>query len=197
MESAEWQQTRLAFQQWLSVQQSYDPQQVKELRTEIENKIASMSAAELQEFLDTTKDKLAVLMSDEAQQARSWVANYLSVLATHKAEEEKKKLPDVINMTSAQLEQYLHDFQRKRQGDKRKEQFFDSTRQQTADAYAAETQRQKQVFESAWQRGLTASANQATAAAKTPVTRRSSLDSRAYRAWCAPVYRGNYYGVRW
>jgi hypothetical protein len=184
MASPEYREAQAAFREWLSVQQMYDEGQIKELRTELDQRIEGMSASELEEFLLAVREKLNILLSPEAQEARKWAANYMSVLATHKAEEFKKKLPDVVNMTNSELEQYLDTYRRQRQTTRQRQTF--SEREQATQVAMANAARkhQEQVYNRSWQQGQATAANQATARASQRANiRRKGLDQKAGQAW--------------
>ena len=57
--------------------------------------------------------KLNILLSSDVTEARSWIGRRMSILASHQREDIQKQLPDVVNMTTAQLERYLYNFQQK------------------------------------------------------------------------------------
>jgi len=114
MQSARWQQAVREFHNWLSVQTLYNEEQVAEMRRDLAIQIDRMSHAELEQALAQMEARLAVLLSDEAQDARAWVAQYLSVLAARPREQFKAGLPDVRNLTAAQLQQELAQIQQRR-----------------------------------------------------------------------------------
>jgi len=114
MQSPRWQQAVREFHNWLSVQTLYDEQQVAEMRRDLATRIDQMSYPELEQALAQMEARLAVLLSDDAQDARAWVAQYLSVLAARPRAQFKAGLPDVRNLTAAQLQQELTQIQTRR-----------------------------------------------------------------------------------
>jgi hypothetical protein len=113
LQSDRWRRAVAEMNEWLSVQQSYSPQQIEKLKMDLAEKIRMMTPAELEMLLARMEAKLDVLLSPDAQAARAWVAQYLSVMAAKPKEEFKKRLPDPVSMTPAQMEQELAAFKQR------------------------------------------------------------------------------------
>ncbi|MBX9790989.1 MAG: hypothetical protein K2Y37_18880 [Pirellulales bacterium] len=103
--SERWKRLEHEFNEWLSVQVIYTPQQVRYMQEELYNETSKMSAAELKQFLDGMEAKLNVVLSPDAAETRAWLGQYLSMVATGYREQLLKTVPDFVNMTAAQLEQ--------------------------------------------------------------------------------------------
>jgi uncharacterized protein (TIGR02246 family) len=112
--SREWVETQRAFDQWLSIQNTYTADEVQEMRAGLRDRVDKMSVAEMQLFLADSRDKLAILLGQEAQQARLWLAQRMAVEVNLTQEEIQKSRPDVINKTPAQLESWLIQWRQRR-----------------------------------------------------------------------------------
>ena len=100
-----WKRLEREFNEWLSVQVIYTPEQVRFMQEELYNETSKMSAAELKQFLDGMEAKLNVVLSPDAAETRAWLGQYLSMVASGYREQLLKTVPDFVNMTAAQLEQ--------------------------------------------------------------------------------------------
>jgi hypothetical protein len=130
LDSDSWRQTMRGLEQWFSVQVIYDRQQVAQLRAEMRQKIAGMSAADLTEFEQSLQDKLAILQSPEAIETRAWAEAYLQAASESRAAEFRKRLPDVARMSAAEIAQALQNNQRERAAAIARREAFDRTRNQ-------------------------------------------------------------------
>ena len=128
LNSAEWAETQRAFEQWLSIQKIYSPEEVTEMRASLRERIKEMPAAELQDFLTDSRDKLAILMGKEMQEARLWLAQRLAVEVKLTHDKIQELRPDVINKTPAQLELWLAKWQQQRGQTKAAQQAFEKGR---------------------------------------------------------------------
>ncbi len=113
LDSPEWKKAMQDLEQWSSVQQIYDQQQLAEKKQQLEKKIAGMSADQLTAFLADLKQKLAILHSDEARKARAWLDETMAVAAPAYAKKIRAGLPDVVDLTAAQLQLQLDAFDRR------------------------------------------------------------------------------------
>jgi hypothetical protein len=111
LNSADWKQTMQELQQWSSIQQIYDKEQLATKRQELDEKIAGMSAAELSDFLTDLKQKLKILNSPEAREARQFLDETMAVAAPQYAKKIRAQLPDVADLTPAQLQLQLDRYQ--------------------------------------------------------------------------------------
>ncbi len=82
LESPRWRQVQQEFDKWLSLQVVNTPQQVQQLKAQLNAEIKKMSPEELEKLLNQWDAKLKVLLSPDAAEAREWLGQYLSVLAT-------------------------------------------------------------------------------------------------------------------
>jgi hypothetical protein len=99
-----WKRLESEFNEWVSVQVVYTPQQMAEAKAAMRAEIEKMSAPQLEQFISETDGKLKLLMSKDTLEARAWLGQYLS----HRTDAYRQKLfgdtPDLFNMTSAQIE---------------------------------------------------------------------------------------------
>lgn len=118
--SPEWRQAMTDFNNWLSVQQKYTPEQVAGIRSEFDRLVSTMTAAELRDYMELMKSKLAVLMSPRAQEARFFIADYISKSSPRRQAEIRAELPDFSTMTPAQMELALEKIMARIRGRKEK-----------------------------------------------------------------------------
>ncbi len=101
--SDRWRRAMFELDEWLAVQPVYTPEQVRQIRAGLANRVAAMSSYDLDYLLDTLDFKLRILASPEATEAREWLGRYLSVMADAKRAALLRELPNVVEMTSGEL----------------------------------------------------------------------------------------------
>jgi hypothetical protein len=142
LQSRRWRQTMRSFNEWLSVRKLNTEEQVAEFQARLERQVASMSEAELEDFLDDTEERLEVLLSDEAIDAR----HYLSFLSD---EGRQRRLggeaPDVFDITVSQLRQELNQFQQQRASRAAAQAQFNRQREQRVSAAKRDQQTQQEA----------------------------------------------------
>src|SRR5262249_12546470 len=79
--------------------------QLEQTRAQLAAEIDKMSAPQLQQFLSELEAKLKMLLSKDAIEARAWLAQYLQVMADGYREQFVGKVPNFLDMTSAQMEE--------------------------------------------------------------------------------------------
>ena len=114
LNSQNWRRAMFEFKEWLSTQQIYDPRQVQQIKARFNQRVARMTASEVQNLLADMAAKFQILNSPQAQEARAWMAQYLSVMSDRKRAEVLKDIPNVTTMTAAQLQQELIKIEQKR-----------------------------------------------------------------------------------
>jgi hypothetical protein len=190
--SERWHQALRKWNEWLSVQKTYSPEQVSTLRADINERVAAMSPQELETFLNEMEERLKVLMGPDAAEARQWIGQILAV-ARNPETHFGGPLPDVAHMTAGQIREELNRFQQQR-----------AVRQQGQAAFDRSRQRQVQATLEMHQARREASSAEPRAAAtfpepqipyRSPYTRfgppRRGVSSRAiYRIgpWGEPIY---------
>ena len=130
LQSPEWQRMIARFNDWLSDQSLYDPDQVKQIKQRLDAAIQKMSAEQLRAFLADMVAKLEVLISDRAKDAEAYLTETLSVASPAYARRLRQQLPDVLTMTPGQIDQKLTGFAAKRQSLVQMHKTFDDGRQQ-------------------------------------------------------------------
>ncbi|HEX4143906.1 MAG TPA: hypothetical protein VHY91_10260 [Pirellulales bacterium] len=128
IESPAWRVMQHDLKEWLSVEQVYTPSQLRKVKAELNAKVAKMSPQELVDFMNDMEAKLKILMSPEAEKARLWMEQRIAVQVLT-PEQLKRMRPDVLNMTSAQLEERLMEWEQQRKQTVALQQAFDKGRQ--------------------------------------------------------------------
>lgn len=112
--SDRWRRAVSAFEAWLASQPVYTPAQARAIRSDLDRRVAAMTSYEVEYLLDTLDAKMRVLDSPAARDAREWLGRYLAVMADHKRAEVLAELPNVLDMTTADLVAGLERIQAKR-----------------------------------------------------------------------------------
>lgn len=103
MGSDRWRRAVREFDAWLESQPVYTPAQARAIRADLDRRVATMTSYEVEYLLDTLDAKLQILDSPAAREAREWLGRYLAVMADHKREEVLAELPNLLDMTTADL----------------------------------------------------------------------------------------------
>jgi hypothetical protein len=112
--SDRWRRAVTAFEAWLASQPVYTPAQARAIRGDLDRRVAAMTSYEVEYLLDTLDAKMRILDSPAAREAREWLGRYLAVMADHKRAEVLAALPNVLDMTTADLVAGLERLQAKR-----------------------------------------------------------------------------------
>lgn len=123
----------------------YDKDEIPKLKAQLKDKAKNMSASQLRFFLEDLQQKLAILGSKEALDDRAWAEDRLTHFAAAPAEKFRKTLPDVANMTAAQVKQALDDIRQRRAATVASQKAFD---QDEALEVAATREANRQTAES-------------------------------------------------
>jgi hypothetical protein len=185
LQGEEWRETMRAWEAWLAVQRLYDEDQVEELKRQMAAKIERMSAPELEEFLDDFEAKLQILMSAEARDARRWLTETLSVASKKYAKKVRAELPDVANLSAAELKVELDAFESRRVQVRRSEAASQQARQDRTRAVQADLRRQQRDSEKARDR---AAQNQSSGTANYFVPNRAQKRSFSERPNAVPFW---------
>jgi len=133
MNSQRWRRAIFELGEWLSSQQIYTPQDVRNIKADFNRRVSAMSSYELEYLLEDLDAKFKILETPEAKDARQWVGQYLSVMSDQKRAEVLKDVPDVVTMSASQLQQEINKIEQKRSSLQQQQQAFDSSRQQLVD----------------------------------------------------------------
>lgn len=112
--SEAWRRTHFEFDAWLDAQPAYTASQARAIRADLDRRVAAMSSYELEYLIDSLDAKLRILDSPAARDAREWLSRYLAVMADRRREEVLASVPNVLDMTTADLAAALERLQGKR-----------------------------------------------------------------------------------
>jgi hypothetical protein len=101
--SDRWRRVSFEFDSWLREQPVFTPAQARGIRADLDRRVALMSSYEFEYLLDTLEAKLRVLDSPAARDARVWLGRYLAVMADRKRAEVLAEVPNVLELTTAEL----------------------------------------------------------------------------------------------
>lgn len=159
LNSAAWQQTMQALDEWISVQRIYEPKRAAQFRDHIERQASQMSPAELSDFMAVLNAKLKILLGAEARDARQWLDETLATASDKYAKQIRSKLPDVAKMTPDQIQEELDEFERRRAETRESRAAYEQGQQARIKAVAADLKQQREESEKALDRAA-ASARQ-------------------------------------
>jgi hypothetical protein len=142
--SERWRRAMFEFDQWLAHQPVYTPAQVRKIKSDLTGRVDSMSSFELEYLLDTLETKLAVLKTPQAEDARSWLGQYLSVMADRKRAEVLGTVPNILDMSSTELEAALRQVEEKRTAVEQHARRSQQTRGETAELVEANRLQQEE-----------------------------------------------------
>jgi hypothetical protein len=162
VDSSEWEATRQAFQQWLTVQQKYSDQEIQKMISDLRLRVAAMNEKERAAFLKDVQARLAVLNSEQARQARAWMSENMARMTPAGQQKLRRQIPDVANMSAAQLQQALTTKQMQMQGRQRSQAATAQFRAQQNQMAMQMNQQRQQAFAAARQRQQSAVTSQAT-----------------------------------
>lgn len=132
-----WRRAIFELGEWLSVQKIYPPREVQRIKAEFNTKVMKMSPQEIEYLLDDLEAKFKVIETPEAQEARAWMGQYLSAMSDRKRADVLKDVPNVVDMTAAQLSEEIFKIEQTRQTLKDRQVAFDAGKQVLADVAAA------------------------------------------------------------
>lgn len=112
--SSRWRRAMFEFNAWLDAQPVYTPAQVRRIRQELADRVATMSSFDLEYLLETLDAKVKVLDTPEARDARSWLGRYLAVMSDSKRADVLRDVPDILDMSTAELEEAIARVEAKR-----------------------------------------------------------------------------------
>ena len=188
LESQRWKQATEKFDAWLSVQTAYDGSQVKELKAELQHRIAKMPANELKQLLGEMEERLDVLMSPEVDQARRWANRYYTEKAQQKMA-EKLRIEEPMKMTASQLRAALERFQEQRAAQRSAANAFNSSRQSQLKALGSYRKQEQSALEKG--RAQSARNVQRGSSFGSPYAPRRSTRPQTY----SPAYRPTRYSI--
>ncbi len=115
LNSPQWRRAMFEFNEWLSAQPIYTPEQVRQVKDSFNRKVAAMDASEVASLLADMEEKIQIMSTPAARDARAWMAQYLSVISDRKRDDLLRDVPNIATMTAAQLSAELAKINEKRQ----------------------------------------------------------------------------------
>jgi hypothetical protein len=140
MSSQRWRRAIFELGEWLSAQQIYSPQEVNRIKADFNRRVAGMSSYEVEYLLEDLDAKFKIMETPEAKDAKAWIGQYLAAMSDQKRAEVLKDVPDVVTMTSAQLQQEIDRIEQKKAALQRQQQAFDQSRDLLVQQAAANRQ---------------------------------------------------------
>ena len=140
--SSRWRRAVFEFNAWLDAQPVYSPAQVRRIRQELADRVATMSSFDLEYLLETLDEKVKVLDSPEARDARSWLGRYLAVMSDAKRADVLRDVPDILDMSTAELEEAIGRVEAKRAAVEQQRQATIAGREQIGGFLAAAKERE-------------------------------------------------------
>jgi hypothetical protein len=102
LDGERWSTVEQLFHEWLSIQSLYSPEEIEELKDQLQQHVQGMSKQELERFMSNAEERLDLLLSEDAVELRSWLSHFTpearrKILSLH------GEIPDVVNMTASQI----------------------------------------------------------------------------------------------
>jgi len=114
MHGAQWQRAIAELGGWLATQTVYPPAEVRRIKVRFNEQVAAMSSYEIEYLLDSVEQKMRLLDTPEAREAKAWLGEYLSAMSDARRARELRKVPDLLGMNAAQLQEEIRRIDRKR-----------------------------------------------------------------------------------
>lgn len=130
MNGGRWQRAVFELGQWLTTQSIYPPDEVLRIKAGFNDRVARASADEVEQMLDNLDTKLRIVDSPEARDARDWVGHYLSAMSDSRRSRALANVPDITQMSAADLEAEIATVNRKRGDLQQRQAAFESGRQE-------------------------------------------------------------------
>lgn len=135
-----WQRAIAEFGGWLTTQTIYPPAEVRRIKSQFNDRVATMSSYELEYLLDSLGAKLELLDTAEARDAKAWLGEYLFAMSDARRADELRKIPNLLDMNAAQLWQEIQRIDRLRATLQQRQQSVESRQEVLADRAAANRQ---------------------------------------------------------
>jgi hypothetical protein len=114
MHGAQWQRAVAELGGWLTTQTVYPPSEVRRIKVRFNEQVAAMSSYEIEYLLDSVEQKMRLLDTPEARDAKAWLGEYLSAMSDARRARELRNVPNLLDMTAAQLWEEIQRIDRKR-----------------------------------------------------------------------------------
>lgn len=140
MHGAQWQRAIAELGGWLTTQTVYPPAEVRRIKVRFNEQVAAMSSYEIEYLLDSVEQKMRLLDTPEARDAKAWLGEYLSAMSDARRAQELRNVPNVLDMTAAQLWEEIQRIDRKRGALQQRQQGVAARRNVLVDRAAANRQ---------------------------------------------------------
>jgi hypothetical protein len=110
-----WRRAMHEFDEWLAVQPVYSPDRARRIKNDLATRVASMTSYELEYMLEGLDEKLHILESPEATETREWLGRYLAVVSDDRRAALLDAVPDVLEMSAADLTAKLTEIEEARE----------------------------------------------------------------------------------
>lgn len=137
MHSPRWQRTVSELGSWLATQTLYSPAQVQSIKVQFNDRVAAMSSFELEYLLDSISAKLQLLDTPEARDAKAWLGEYLSAMSDGRRAQALRNVPNILDMSAAQLWQEIQRIDSQRAALQQRQQGVESRQAAMVDRAAA------------------------------------------------------------
>lgn len=179
-----WKATVEGLKTWASTQNIYDDAQVAKIREQLEARARQLSAPEFEKMMDDWEKWLAVATSPEAQAANAYLNQTLALESDKARAKTRSRLPDVVRLTPAELEQELLKFEAQQQSRAATKAAFDQSRalqiQASQQSLAAQQMAQQQARNQAYRTAATRPSYQSPLSPPAPVQRYSQQPSTQF-----------------
>ncbi len=137
LHSAKWQRAITELGSWLATQSLYSPADVQRIKVQFNGRVAAMSSYELEYLLDSISTKLQLLATPEARDAKAWLGEYLSAMSDARRSQALRSVPNVLEMSAAQLSQEIQRIDSKRLALQQRQQGVEARQAAMADRAAS------------------------------------------------------------
>ncbi len=137
MHSPRWQRAVSELGSWLATQTLYSPAQVQSIKVQFNDRVAAMSSYELEYLLDSISAKLQLLDTPEARDAKAWLGEYLSAMSDGRRAQALRNVPNILDMSAAQLWQEIQRIESQRAALQQRQQGVESRQAAMVDRAAA------------------------------------------------------------
>lgn len=137
MHSQRWQRAIVELGTWLATQTVYPPAEVRRIKVEFNDRVAAMSSYELEYLLDSVSAKLQLLDTPEGRDAKAWLGEYLSAMSDARRAQALRNVPNVLDMSAAQLWQEIQRIDAQRMALQQRQQGVEARQAVMADRAAA------------------------------------------------------------
>jgi hypothetical protein len=140
MHGAQWQRAIAELGDWLATQTLYPPAEVRRIKVRFNEQVAGMSSYELEYLLDSVAQKMRLLDTPEARDAKAWLGEYLAAMSDARRARELRNVPNLLDMTAAQLWDEIQRIDRKRAALQQRQQGVAARQNALVDRAAANRQ---------------------------------------------------------